>query len=276
VQDVVDAIPTTAMRGTDNAALASVVGALNDAAAAGAVTDVDTAMAYIKQLVTAIQLIPTTAMRGTDNAALASVLGALADATGSGAVSDAKTAMTYLKQIVTSEIAVKARTDTIPAIVYSRQVIPIKMNIKKTITATATTNEFLATNTISASGLLNTTDANVGKIFLMVVGRVENTYAGANNLETSNAAYNQWQVSMDAGNYADLQNGALADGQMLAGDWNIGAQNGIIGFQYTWECTAQITNIDGKIGLQLLNAEALQANLVVTCDIYLIVDYKNV
>jgi len=113
VQDVVDAIPTTAMRGTDNAALASVVGALNDAAAAGAVTDVDTAMAYIKQLVTAIQLIPTTAMRGTDNAALASVLGALADATGSGAVSDAKTAMTYLKQIVTSEIAVKAQTDLI-------------------------------------------------------------------------------------------------------------------------------------------------------------------
>ena len=39
------------MRGTDNAALASVLGALNDAGADGAVTDADTAMAYIKQVV---------------------------------------------------------------------------------------------------------------------------------------------------------------------------------------------------------------------------------
>jgi hypothetical protein len=72
-------IPTTAMRGTDNAALASVLGALNDVAAEGAVTDADTAMAYLKQLVTAIQLIPTTAMRGTDDAALAAT--ALTNAT---------------------------------------------------------------------------------------------------------------------------------------------------------------------------------------------------
>jgi len=48
------AIPTTAMRGTDNAALASVVGALADAAAAGVVTETDTVMAYVKQLVTAM------------------------------------------------------------------------------------------------------------------------------------------------------------------------------------------------------------------------------
>ncbi len=40
-----------AMRGTDWAALASVLGALNDAVAAGAVTDVDTIMQYIKQVV---------------------------------------------------------------------------------------------------------------------------------------------------------------------------------------------------------------------------------
>lgn len=53
ISEAVAAIPTTAMRGTDNAALASVLGALNNAAAADAVTDTDTAMAYIKQLVTA-------------------------------------------------------------------------------------------------------------------------------------------------------------------------------------------------------------------------------
>lgn len=100
IADAVAAIPTTAMRGTDNAALASVLGALTDAAASGAVTDTDTAMAYIKQLVTAIQLIPTTAMRGTDNAFLASVGGALDSAAATGAVSDAKVAMAYIKQIV--------------------------------------------------------------------------------------------------------------------------------------------------------------------------------
>ena len=46
-----DAIPTTAMRGTDNAALASVVGALNDAAAADEVTTADTLVQYVKQLI---------------------------------------------------------------------------------------------------------------------------------------------------------------------------------------------------------------------------------
>jgi hypothetical protein len=90
------------MRGTDSAFLAAVGGALDDAAAEGAVTNTDTAMAYIKQLVTAIQLIPTTAMRGTDSAALASVLGALNDAAAEGAVTDADTAMAYLKQLVTA------------------------------------------------------------------------------------------------------------------------------------------------------------------------------
>lgn len=51
LDNLLDAIPTTAMRGTDNAALASVVGALADAAAAGEVTTGDTVMQYIKQLI---------------------------------------------------------------------------------------------------------------------------------------------------------------------------------------------------------------------------------
>ena len=50
LQTAVDAIPTTAMRGTDNAALASVLGALNDASAVGDVTTSDTVMQYVKQL----------------------------------------------------------------------------------------------------------------------------------------------------------------------------------------------------------------------------------
>ena len=108
--------------------LASVGGALNDAAAAGAVTDADTAMAYVKQLVTAningtyglsalqvlLAAIPTTAMRGTDSAYLASVGGALDTAAAAGAVTDADTAMAYIKQIVTYTEDPAGTTQNVP------------------------------------------------------------------------------------------------------------------------------------------------------------------
>ena len=51
LQTLLAAIPTTAMRGTDNAALASVLGALADAAADGDPTASDTVMQYAKQLI---------------------------------------------------------------------------------------------------------------------------------------------------------------------------------------------------------------------------------
>jgi hypothetical protein len=47
-------ITTGAMRGTDNAALASVVGALDAETATGAVSDAKVAMGYLKQLVTVL------------------------------------------------------------------------------------------------------------------------------------------------------------------------------------------------------------------------------
>ena len=59
-----------AMRGTDNAALAAVLGALNNAGADGAVTDTDTAIAYIKQLVTntrTLEEVATTGLLGVNN-----------------------------------------------------------------------------------------------------------------------------------------------------------------------------------------------------------------
>ena len=82
------AIPTTAMRGTDNAALASVAteGRLAELDAGNLPTDIaaipttamrgtDSAATEAKQdiMQTAVDAIPTTAMRGTDNAALAAV-----------------------------------------------------------------------------------------------------------------------------------------------------------------------------------------------------------
>lgn len=85
---LLDAIPTTAMRGTDNAALASVVGALADAAAAGDPTSADTLMQYLKQLVnvlvgtTGVTTFPAESAPG-NNISLAEVLRAIhVDVTG--------------------------------------------------------------------------------------------------------------------------------------------------------------------------------------------------
>jgi len=64
LQVTASAIPTTAMRGTDNAALASVIGA-----AVGVSISAD-----IAAVQTTASAIPTTAMRGTDNAATATAL----------------------------------------------------------------------------------------------------------------------------------------------------------------------------------------------------------
>lgn len=78
----------TDMRGTDSAALASVLGALTDAAAAGDPTTADTVMAYIKQLIniligtTGIVSFPAEAAPN-DNISLAEVIRAIhADVTG--------------------------------------------------------------------------------------------------------------------------------------------------------------------------------------------------
>lgn len=82
---LLDAIPTTAMRGTDSAALASVCteARLAELAAANLPSDVDAILADTNELQgdwvnggrldLLLDAIPTTAMRGTDSAALASV-----------------------------------------------------------------------------------------------------------------------------------------------------------------------------------------------------------
>jgi len=85
--DVVN-LDGAAMRGTDNAALASVVGALTDAAAAGDPTTADTVMQYVKQLINV--LVGTTGVTAfpaeagpANNVSLAEVLRAIhVDVTG--------------------------------------------------------------------------------------------------------------------------------------------------------------------------------------------------
>ncbi|MBA7624015.1 hypothetical protein ES703_31419 [subsurface metagenome] len=64
------------------------------------------------------------------------------------------------------------------------------------------------------------------------------------------------------------------DGQMLDNDWRCYGKGIIHPFTFMFDVTAQVTNIDGKIGVRLENAQAEQDNLIVTCDIYLKVVWK--
>lgn len=81
-----------AQNNTLNAQINEVIGNKTDAAAADAVTNTDTLVGYIKQLV-------------GEGISRDSVLGALANAAASGAVTDTDTLMAYVKQLVTEGIA---------------------------------------------------------------------------------------------------------------------------------------------------------------------------
>lgn len=79
---------SAALASDDTSTIIATLGALNDAAAAGAVTNVDTVMAYLKQLV-------------TEGIARDGVIGALNNAAATGAVTDVDTLMAYIKQLIT-------------------------------------------------------------------------------------------------------------------------------------------------------------------------------
>jgi hypothetical protein len=154
------AIPTTAMRGTDSAALAAVLGALADGAGTGAITADRTAMTYIKQLVTTLNLVPTTAMRGTDGAALASVVGALDTAAATGAVTGTDLMMAYVKQLVTELATVAADADHSEEHVHNRVVWYGKNADQTTIWCNAESmTGFVATSGDNAWGTAGTDPA---------------------------------------------------------------------------------------------------------------------
>lgn len=88
----------------DLSTLTATVGALNDAAASGAVTNTDTAMAYLKQLVT----------EGIARDAVLTVLGAVDTAAATGVVTATDLMMAYVKQLVT-ELQVVDEFHDVPA-----------------------------------------------------------------------------------------------------------------------------------------------------------------
>lgn len=91
-----------AANNTLNAQINEVIGNKTDTAAAGAVTNTDTLVGYIKQLV-------------GEGISRDAVIGALANAAASGAVTDTDTLMAYIKQLVT-QMGVEADTDPVSAV----------------------------------------------------------------------------------------------------------------------------------------------------------------
>ncbi len=169
------------------------------------------------------------------------------------------------------------KCNNIPAEVASHYICPlINDNTVQTFNTVAADKDFIAA--VAATGLPTTTNANLKQARLVLCFSVENTYAGANYLDCSTATDNQLQLNIDGGGYADLQNGALADGQFLDGAYNIGATNGIRSIVRVFDITAVLaTNIDGTLGVRWQKARAKQASLTVTLDTaFLIIDTKNV
>ena len=152
---LLDAIPTTAMRGTDDAALASVLGALDNAAAAGEVTEADTLMQYIKQLINiligtpGIETFPVEAAPG-NGVSIAEVMRAIhADVTGlngdvmrgTNSANTTKTGYSLASTGMDSVICNVATVGATPTLLLNKtQGIWNKLFAKKTVTASAETS----------------------------------------------------------------------------------------------------------------------------------------
>ncbi len=156
---------------------------------------------------------------------------------------------------------------------FLEQTVPIKMNCLQTLNNTAAAKDFIGSNLTGAVGLVDTDDTRVDKVFLLIIGRVVNSYAGTNALDCSTASHNQWTIGLDGGGYTDLVN-EEADGQMLDNDWRCLVEGAIHPFTLMFDVTSQVTNIDGKIGVRLMTGRSEQASLIVTCDIYLKVVWR--
>ena len=156
---------------------------------------------------------------------------------------------------------------------YLETTVPILMNATQTLNNTAAAADFIASNATGASGLISTDDAKVQKVFLLIIGRAVNVFDGTNALDCTTASHNQWTIGLDGGGYTDLVN-EEADGQMLDNDWRCNLDAAIHPFTLMFDVTSQVTNIDGKIGVRLMNGRSEQASLIVTCDIYLKILWK--
>ena len=166
-----------------------------------------------------------------------------------------------------------ARATNLDSCTYLEQTVPIKMNCLVTMTDMGATEYFIASNATGASGLISTDDTKVQKVFLLIIGRAVNTFDGNNGLACMAGTENQWQINLDGGAWSDLAN-EEADGQMVDDSWRCYSLGIIHPFTFMFDVTSQITNIDGKIGVRMEEADTIEDFLRVTCDIYLKIVWK--
>jgi len=168
-----------------------------------------------------------------------------------------------------------ARATNLDSCTYLEQTVPIVVNSLQTLTNAAADKDFTATNTKGGQGLISTDNAKLQKAFLVIIGRAVNSYAGTNALDCTTATHNQWKMNIDNGAYADLVNGAFADGQMLDNDWRCAVEGAIHPFTLMFDITTVLDdNVDGLLGVRLENGRSEQSSLIVTCDIYLKLVWK--
>mgnify|MGYP001102071197 CR=1 FL=1 len=157
---------------------------------------------------------------------------------------------------------------------YFEQVVPVALNLTKELNNTAADKVFLAANARGGQGLAFTQEVKMVKAFLIILGDVENTYDGENGIDCTTATHNQWQWDLNNGGFADLANGANADGQMLDNDWRCASKGAARSFAYQFDITSALTDVDGNIGIKLANGRAEQDGLNVTIHAYLKIVWK--
>ena len=163
---------------------------------------------------------------------------------------------------------------------YLEQTVPIVMNVEQTLASIAADADFIASNSVIGIpvGLIDADFDNIAKVFLLIIGRAVNTFAGQNNLDCTVVSDNQWQWNIDGGIYHDLVNmtaaGTKSDGQMLDTDWECVVQGAVHPFTFMFNMTDLLTALNNRIGLRLQNARSRQNNLVVTLDVYLKIVWK--
>ena len=157
---------------------------------------------------------------------------------------------------------------------YFEQTMPIAVNLTQSINNTVGNKTFILAQDRGAVGLISTDDTKVEKVMLLLIGAVENTFAGTNALDRAMLPYNQWRIAPDNDTtWYYLVNGLNEDGQMLDEDWKCDVEGAGISFTMVFDVTSQVTDIDAEIGVRLEQGKAEQDSLIVTLNAFLKVLY---
>lgn len=152
---------------------------------------------------------------------------------------------------------------------YFEQIVPLGMNLTKTINTTKGDKIFIPVNTRHAEDLLSSLVSKVQKAQLLILGDVHNLFDGVNKLSVGVAKENRWQWDLNNGGWTDLLVGSHADGQMKNEDWYCETKGSTRGFPYTFTITSGLIDVDGYIGLKLKDGLSDQDSFKVTIDTYL-------